>query len=106
MLRNTGEGSFIDVTETSGIRHRTLETGRPGQVVAFADIDNDGDLDVYTGHNFAGNSTETSEILLNNGDGTFSLGPESSGIRESIVAQTAGASFTDVDRDGKYRFVA
>ena len=43
---------------------------------------------------------------MNNGDGTFSLGPESSGIRESIVAQTAGASFTDVDRDGKYRFVA
>ena len=53
-LRNTGEGSFIDVTETSvSVLNRTLETGRPGQVVAFADIDNDGDLDVYTGHKVA-----------------------------------------------------
>ena len=75
LLRNTEEGSFTDVTETSGIRQaRTLETGPSGQVVAFTDIDNDGDLDVYTGHNFFGNSTETSEILLNNGAGSSRLG--------------------------------
>ena len=84
-----------------GIRKaRTIETGRPGQVVVFADIDNDGDLDVYTGHNFSGNGTETSEVLLNDGDGTFSLGSDASGVRDSIVSQTAGASFVDVDRDG------
>jgi enediyne biosynthesis protein E4 len=101
LLRNTGQGTFEDATESSGIRQaRSLDTGRPGQVVAFADVDNDGDLDVYTGHNFSGNSVETSELLLNNGDGTFSLGSEDNAVRENTVAQTAGASFVDVDRDG------
>ena len=45
--------------------------GRPGQVVAFGDVDNDGDLDVYTGYNAGNASTETSELMINNGDGTF-----------------------------------
>ena len=101
LLKNTGEGSFEDVTDSSGIRQaRVIDTGRPGQVIAFADIDNDGDLDLYTGHDFSGNTQETSEILFNNGDGTFSLGPEDSGVRDNVVANTAGASFTDVNRDG------
>lgn len=101
LLRNTGEGRFEDVTESSGIRQaRNIETGRPGQVVAFADMDNDGDLDLFTGHNFSEDATETSEILLNQGDGTFALGAVDAGVQDATVAQTAGASFVDVDRDG------
>ena len=101
LLRNTGRGSFEDVTDSSGVRQaRTLETGRPGQVVAFADVDNDGDLDVYTGHNFSEDTTETSEILINDGNGQFVLGEVDAGVQHSTVSQTAGASFVDVDRDG------
>jgi len=101
LLRNTG-GQFEDVTEQSGIRTaRSLSTGRPGQVVAFADVDNDGDLDVYTGYNADGSNAETSEIMLNNGDGTFSLGPEDNDIRNSNADQPAGATFIDFNRDGK-----
>lgn len=108
LLRNTGEGGFEDVTEASELRQNRTETdvtkGRPGEVFAFADVDNDGDLDVYTG--FTGDPKnpplETSELMLNDGDGTFSLGPAESGLRIGApdTETPAGASFVDYDRDG------
>ena len=108
LLRNTGKGTFEDVTIKSGFRqNRTVMDpmiGRPGEVVAFADVDNDGDLDAYTGlsNDPAKKQTETSELMINNGDGTFSLGPAGSPIRKAppIYDVPAGASFIDFDRDG------
>jgi len=106
LLRNTGQGTFEDVTRSSGIRtNRTVtdpDLGRPGQVFAFADVDNDGDLDAYTGlsDDPGDPQEETSEILLNNGDGTFALGPEESAIRVDSEDAPAGAAFVDFDRDG------
>src|SRR5262249_25128274 len=45
---------------------------------------------------------ETSELLLNQGDGTFALGPANSPLRRPAPAvdSVAGASFVDFDRDG------
>ncbi len=99
LLRNTGAGSFEDVTEASGIRQ-----GRAGsrgyELVAWGDFDSDGDLDLYTGENDPeGNTAETSELLINNGDGTFSLGPEDSAVRLE-ADYPMGASWADVDLDG------
>ena len=102
LLRNTGLGTFEDVTEASGLvtgRDGDATRGRPGVTWAWADVDNDGDLDVYTGLNDAENILdEQSELRLNNGDGTFSLAPETAislGKDEPY-----GAAFTDVNRDG------
>lgn len=108
-LRNTQDGHFEDVTEKSGVRkNRTLADqtkGRPGQVVAFGDVNNDGLLDVYTGHTDDPKVVmpETSEILLNKGDGTFELGPAASPLRIKKPNHDAPASatFIDFDRDGK-----
>jgi hypothetical protein len=108
LLRNTGHGTFEDVTEKSGIRQKrtdtTPNTGRPGEVWAFADVDNDGDLDVFTGHTLdpMKPGVETSELMLNNGDGTFSLGPANSPVspKPPNFDAVAGATFTDFDRDG------
>jgi hypothetical protein len=101
LLRNDEGKGFVDVTESSGIRTARIEsTGRPGQVVAFGDVDNDGDMDVFTGYNVDGSSSETSELMLNNGDGTFSLGAESNEFRESAAAKPAGAAFVDYNLDG------
>jgi hypothetical protein len=109
LLRNTGQGGFEDVTVASGLRKARVSddanAGRPGEVFAFADVDNDGDLDVYTGlsQNDANNPTaETSEVMLNQGDGTFALGPAESELRVDGARTDvpAGASFVDVDRDG------
>ncbi len=103
MLRNTGAGGFEDVTLASGILHNRTsqnpDAGRPGTVYAFGDVDNDGDLDVFTGFAPAAGtlSVETSELMLNEGDGTFVLGPDSH-VRGP--GAPAGAAFVDVDRDG------
>jgi hypothetical protein len=108
LLRNKHDGTFEDVTIASGYRkNRTVmdaNLGRPGEVVAFGDVDNDGDLDSYTGlsNDKAKPQTETSELMINNGNGTFELGPAASAIRQKppIYDVPAGASFIDFDRDG------
>jgi hypothetical protein len=102
LLRNTGDGGFEDVTESSGVRATRSGTGaRGGQVWAFADADNDGDLDLFTGlTDLESAYDETSEVMLNNGDGTFSLGSAGEDIRYNGDTSPAGASWVDYDRDG------
>ncbi len=79
-------------------------SGRPGQTFATGDVDNDGDLDIYVGNSRldpTDTETETSELMLNNGDGTFSLGPQSSAARfVSDKTNPAGVSFVDFNLDG------
>lgn len=100
LLRNTGNGTFEDVTEASEIRRARSGGGeRNGPVWIWADVDNDGDLDVYTGLPDGVDGEHSSEILLNDGDGTFSLGPTASPIRRG-VDNPYGAAFADFDRDG------
>ena len=101
LLRNTGEGSFEDVTEASDIRATRGNGGddaRGGTNWVWADVDNDGDLDVYTGLPADNEGDELSEVLLNQGDGTFDFARASRGVREA--SQVYAAVFTDVDRDG------
>lgn len=107
LMRNIAGASFEDITVLSGmraLRNPLPEVGRPGEVVAFGDVDNDGDLDLYTGLNSSDPmipAGETSELLLNDGSGRFTLGPIDSIVRNvGGTDVVAGASFTDVDRDG------
>jgi hypothetical protein len=57
-LRNTGHGSFEDVTERAGAVFKLSEVGRGA---AFGDIDNDGDVDVLVG-----NDGGPLRLLINN----------------------------------------
>lgn len=90
LFRNVGgpgELAFVDVTETAGIA-----AARYGMGIATADVDNDGDTDVFLA-NYGPN-----ELWLNLGDGRFRNATAGSGIdgeRWSI-----SASFADVDGDG------
>ncbi len=105
LLRNTGGDGFEDVTEASGVlASRALAPRSTPGVFAWGDVDNDGDLDAYVGRSTLSIDefgVETSELLLNDGAGRFTLGPIGSALRRvEAVDNPGGAAFVDVDHDG------
>ena len=90
LFRNLGGGRFEDVTERSGIR----VTGRACTGVAFADIDNDGDADLYVSCVRDGNL-----LFQNDGHGLFTDITPGSGVG-GIGTHSSGVVFFDYDGDG------
>ncbi|MCH8896466.1 MAG: VCBS repeat-containing protein, partial [Proteobacteria bacterium] len=78
---------FTDVTEESG----ELGTGY-GMGVATGDINNDGYTDLYV------MNLENNQLLLNNGDGTFSDVTVAAGVDDP--RWSTSAVFLDYDKDG------
>ena len=103
LLRNTGEGSFEDVTVASGLlvprQNYGDDLGRPAELLAWGDVNNDGLLDVFTGIEATHDAAldETTELLLNGG-ASFRFSVEDSPVR--ALEWPGGASFVDYDRDG------
>src|SRR5690606_17542259 len=97
---------FEDVTEASGLLtpRSGAPGGRPVDVIAWGDVDGDGDLDAYLGVSTAGHGLEggeTSEIMLQDAPGQFGLGPPDGAVRSvDRVDAPAGATFVDYDVDG------
>lgn len=88
LYRNTGHGTFEDVTERAGVRG-----GFYGMGVAVGDYDNDGRPDLFvTG--FGGN-----QLYHNEGNGTFKDVTEQAGV--SGGGWSTGAAFLDYDGDGR-----
>lgn len=85
LFRNEGEWRFTDVTDRAGVGDRGF-----GQGVAVADIDNDGDSDIYL-TNYGPNV-----LYRNNGDGTFS--PTVANVEDP--RWSSSAAFGDIDGDG------
>ncbi len=106
LLRATAQG-LEDITEASRLLRRRVgdvEGEGVGASLAVAgDVDNDGDVDVWLGrgHDGSAEGGETSELLLNDGAGHFSLGPATSAARfAGQPSVPTSASFVDFDRDG------
>ncbi|WP_178987881.1 FG-GAP-like repeat-containing protein [Winogradskyella schleiferi] len=78
LLRNDGDGVFVEVTDTSGV----LELTSTGIENCTHDFDNDGNLDIASHGN----------ILFGNGDLTFTL-------YENVLPSNNG-SFGDINDDG------
>jgi hypothetical protein len=97
LYRNDGDSTFTDVAEAAGLaftRSATENWRHSGP--AFADMDGDGDLDLFLG----GVQTDPSLIFRNEGDGTFSDVTAGSGLDLMVAPQTVSAAFGDYDLDG------
>ena len=96
LYHNLGDMRFEDVTEKSGLANTT---GPGGFSVGayFADIDNDGDLDL-----FITNWKVPNRLYRNDGDGTFTDITEESGV--GYAGGSTTATFADYDRDGDLDF--
>ncbi|ANM30275.1 hypothetical protein ABI59_12805 [Acidobacteria bacterium Mor1] len=95
---------FVDHTAGSGIRDNRAgtATGRHSDAAIFADVDNDGDLDIFTSvylHRSYALDLGRNDLLINDGSGSFSLSPVSAFHTEPNW-NTPTATFLDYDNDG------
>ena len=93
LLHNNCNGTFTDVTRESGLWNTTNST----QTAVWADIDNDGFVDL-----FVGSENGPSQLFRNKGNGTFEDISESAGVRHSTFVKAVVAA--DYDNDGYVDF--
>ena len=89
LLRNNGDGTFTDVTVTSGLAKAPTGT----QAAVWMDIDNDGFLDL-----FVGNENGPAQLFRNNRNGTFDDIAEKAGV--ALRGFNKGVAAADYDNDG------
>ena len=87
LYRNRGNGTFQDVTDMSGIRHRGYGMG-----ACAGDIDNDGLIDLYI------TGVGANSLYRNIGNGRFTEVPKAGGAEGGTWSTSC--AFVDVDRDG------
>jgi len=90
LYRNNGDGTFTDVTRRAG------PLSLPDRIctaAAFADIDNDGDQDLFVASTRGGNV-----LYRNDGTGNFADVTEDAGV--AWVGHSQGVAFFDGDADG------
>ena len=89
LYKNLGNGKFQDITTAAGV----AIDDRVCVTASFADIDNDGDQDLYVTAVRDGNL-----LFENDGNGKFTDISESSGL--NYAGHSSAAVFFDFDRDG------
>ena len=99
-------GSFVDVTAFAGLGY----PAHPTQTAAWADMDSDGDLDLYVGNESGSSQVYSwnliqnpgtafpSQLFQNNGDGTFTDIARAAGVTNGRY--TKGVAWGDFDNDG------
>ena len=90
LWRNLGGGRFANITAQSGV----ALTDRVSVGASFADIDNDGDQDLFVTTVRGGNA-----LFENDGRGRFTDIARAAGV--DYVGHSSGAVFFDYDNDGR-----
>jgi len=94
LYQNLGNGSFRDVTSEVGLDKVFMPMGSN-----FADIDNDGYLDMYLGTGNPGYASLLLNVMLHSKEGKFFVDvTASSGTGE--LHKGHGVAFADIDNDG------
>jgi enediyne biosynthesis protein E4 len=105
LLRNAGDGTFVDVSESAGIERARLPWERSSITWAahLLDFDNDGDLDLYfSGGPIKGTAAIPDAMFENLGDGTFADITWWAGVADP--AHGKASAIVDLDRDGFFEF--
>ncbi len=90
LWRNVGGGKFEDITTSAGV----AVSGKVSVSASFADIDNDGDPDLYVTTVRGGNM-----LFENDGHGRFKDITTAAGV--GYIGHSSAAVFFDYDRDGR-----
>ena len=90
LYRNLGQFRFEDITERAGV---AVPIGEWSQAAAFADVNNDGNLDLYVTRTGAPNL-----LFMNTGEGHFVERAAAAGV--AVTDGSGMAAFSDYDRDG------
>lgn len=103
LFHNNGDGTFEDVTRSSGLGEDCCTT-----VAGWADYDKDGFLDLYVGRyldprvtvptTFYSRNGEPNQLYHNNGDGTFTNVTERAGVGDKGLC--LGVVWGDFNDDG------
>ncbi len=93
LFRNLGGFKFEDVTEKAGVGDHSAEAAVWKQGATWADVNNDGRLDLYVCRFNAPNL-----LYVNQGDGTFREEARACGL--DVKDASVMAAFCDYDRDG------
>ena len=89
LWKNLGKGKFKNITKAAGVSLKD----RVSVSASFADVDNDGDNDLFVTTVKMGNV-----LFENNGNGTFKDITLSSGLRH--IGHSSSATFFDYNNDG------
>ncbi len=93
LLKNNGDGTFSDVTKSSG-----LLSFHPTQTAAWADVNNDGYLDLFIGNESRSNESHSCELYINQKNGKF-LEKSSEYNLSSIKGFVKAVVFGDINND-------
>ncbi len=93
LLHNNGDGSFTDVTFAAGLG----DVQYPTQTAAWADYDNDGDVDLYVGNESTTGLDAPCQLFRNNGNGTFTDVAVEAGVDNRTFVK--GVIWGDYDGD-------
>ena len=95
LLKNNGDGTFEDVTETA-----RMLSFHPTQTAAWFDFDSDGWLDVFIGNESTrGEPPHPCELYRNNRNGTFTEMAPAAGLR--VRDYVKGVVAGDFNNDGR-----
>ena len=96
LWHSNGDGTFSDVTTAAGLLTADGDAHGP----SWADLDNDGDLDLYVAKGtLKDKPINYNDLWRNNGDGTFTNIAVSSGVT-GIGCRSRGSYPVDYDNDG------